>query len=146
MTTQNPGSNGQAPKQENKINVGSLRPTDLNFAPKINITAPQLNLQPPKINCQVPNQLAQKKPTLQPPTSLNIHIAPGMMIIAPPKKPGDDKKGQQLKNQAASDKTGIKIEPDSPFEKSQSDLDVVNQVENMMYNKSDSFNPNPTMN
>ena len=31
-------------EQENKINLGSLRPTDLNFAPKINITAPKLNL------------------------------------------------------------------------------------------------------
>ena len=94
MTSENPGSNDQAPKYDNKINVGSLRPTDLNFAPKINITAPQLNLQAPKINCQVPNQLAQKKPTLQPPTSFSINIAPDMMNIAAPKKSGDDKKGQ----------------------------------------------------
>ena len=69
-----------------------------------------------------------------------------MMNIAAPIKPVNDKKGQEPKKETESDSPNIIIEPDSPFDKARSSIDVVNQVENMKYNKSDSFNPNPTIN
>ena len=76
-----------------------MRPKDLSFAPKINISTSQQNLQP-QINCNVPSAIALKKPTLQPPTSFSINIAPGSMKL--PDKSVNEKKPLSPNSQVES--------------------------------------------